>query len=221
MTSVDLPEPETPVTQQKTPSGISTSMPFRLCWRAPRTISSPRGSRRFSGTGSPALPARYWPVRDAGSASTAFGVALGDHVAAVLAGPGAEIHDVVGRAHRPLVVLDHDHGVAEVAQPGEGVEQLGVVPLVQADRGLVEDVEDPDQAGADLRREPDPLGLAAREGSRRARQVEVADPDVFEEGEPLGDLPDQQPRDRLLGLGQLQLLDPLQRRPGRQLACTR
>ena len=103
----------------------------------------------------------------------------------------------------------------------EGADQLGVVALVEADRGLVEDVEDADQARADLGREPDPLRLAAREGPRRARQVQVADADVLEEGEPLVDLPDQQPRDRLLGLGQLQLLDPLQRRPRRELASTR
>ena len=92
---------------------------------------------------------------------------------------------MVGRAHRPLVVLDHDHGVAEVAQPLQRLDQLRVVALVQADRGLVEDVEHADQAGADLGRQPDPLRLAAGEGARRARQVEVADADVLEEGEPL------------------------------------
>ena len=50
--------------------------------------------------------------------------ALGDHVAAVLARARAEVDEVVGRAHRPLVVLDHDHRVAEVAQPLQGLDQL-------------------------------------------------------------------------------------------------
>jgi hypothetical protein len=42
-------------------------------------------------------------------------------------------------------VLDHEHGVSEVAQPLERRDQLRVVPLVEADRGLVEDVEDADE----------------------------------------------------------------------------
>ena len=37
--SVDLPEPETPVTQVNRPIGNATSIPLRLLPRAPRTIS--------------------------------------------------------------------------------------------------------------------------------------------------------------------------------------
>ena len=144
--------------------------------------------------------------------------ARGDHVAAVLAGAGAEVDEVVGGAHRALVVLDDDHRVAEVAQPVEGRDQLLVVALVQADRGLVEHVHDADQAGADLGREADPLRLAAGERAGRAGQREVADADVLEEGEPFGDLAHDQPRDRPLGLGHLELGDPLARRPRRELA---
>ena len=86
---------------------------------------------------------------------------LGDQLASVLAGSGAEVDDVVRGADRSLVVLDHDHRVAEIAQPSQRVDQLCVVALVEADRGLVEDVEDAHQRRADLGREPDPLGLAA------------------------------------------------------------
>ena len=125
--------------------------------------------------------------------------------------PGPEVDEVVGGEHRALVVLDHDHRVAEVAEAVEGRDQLLVVALVEADRGLVEDVHDPDQAGADLGREPDPLRLAAGERARRAIEREVADADVLEEGEPFGDLAHDQARDRLLGLGHLEALDPLGR----------
>ncbi len=69
------------------------------------------------------------------------GGALRDDPPAVLARAGAEVHEVVGGAHRLLVVLDHDHRVAEVAQPLQRGDQLRVVALVQADRGLVEDVQ--------------------------------------------------------------------------------
>ncbi|GMA39470.1 hypothetical protein GCM10025883_15150 [Mobilicoccus caccae] len=64
-------------------------------------------------------------------------------------------------------MLDDDECVAEVAQPGEGADEALVVALVQADGRLVEDVEHPDQARADLRGQADALGLPAREGRRR------------------------------------------------------
>ena len=74
------------------------------------------------GVGIDRAPVRYAPVSD--PASVCDGCvhqlrrrALEDHVAAVLAGAGAEIDHVVGGADRLLVVLDDDHGVAEIAQP--------------------------------------------------------------------------------------------------------
>jgi len=56
-----------------------------------------------------------------------------------------------------LVVLDHQHGVAQVAQALEGVEQAAVVALMQADRRFVENVEHPDQGGANLGGQADAL----------------------------------------------------------------
>ena len=47
---------------------------------------------------------------------------------------------------------------------------------------------------------------------------QVADADVLEEAQPLGDLAQDQPRDVAVGLGQLDLLEPLQRPPRRQRA---
>ena len=102
----------------------------------------------------------------------------------MLAGAGTHVHDPVGRAHHLLVVLDHDHGVAEVAQPLERDDQAPVVALVQTDRGLVEDVEDTDQLRADLRRQAQALRLAARQRRRGAVELQVADADVVEEGQP-------------------------------------
>ena len=72
--------------------------------------------------------------------------ALGHDLAAVDACTGADVHDVVRRAHGVLVVLDHDEGVAQIAQPLERVKQLVVVALVQADGGLVENIEHAHQA---------------------------------------------------------------------------
>ena len=99
--------------------------------------------------------------------------AVGDDLAAVLAGPGPDVDDPVGGSDRLLVVLDDEHRVAEVAQAGQGRDELGVVALVEPDRRLVEDVQDAHQRRADLGREPDALGLAAGQGHARPvhRQV--------------------------------------------------
>ncbi len=65
LTSVDLPEPETPVTATKQPKGKSTSMFLRLFSRAPKMLTyDPLVPLRSEGTGSNLLPAKYSPVND-------------------------------------------------------------------------------------------------------------------------------------------------------------
>ena len=103
-----------------------------------------------------------------GSARIVVEVALGDHLATVLPRAGTDVDDVVGDPDRLLVVLDDEHGVAEVAQADHRVDEPLVVPLVQPDRRLVEHVEHADQTAADLAREPDALRLAAGERARRS-----------------------------------------------------
>jgi hypothetical protein len=125
----------------------------------------------------------------------------GDHLAAVLARARAHVDEVVGHAHRLLVVLDDDDGVAEVAELREGGEEARVVALVQADRGLVEDVEHPDQPRADLRREPDALRLAARERLRRPVEREVVESHVLEEAQALAALLEDRARDLRVDAG--------------------
>ncbi len=95
-----------------------------------------------------------------------FGIGTGrDHLAAAHARARTEIDDVVGRAHRVLVVLDHEDRVAQVAKPFEAAQQPIVVARMQADARLIEDVKHADQAAADLPGQADALGLAA--GKRR------------------------------------------------------
>src|SRR2546428_475572 len=67
-TRVLFPEPDTPVMATNIPSGMRTSMSFRLCSRAPRTTSaSGFGLRRRSGKGIRRRPERYAPVIERGS----------------------------------------------------------------------------------------------------------------------------------------------------------
>ena len=75
LTSVLLPEPETPVTHTRPPSGKRASMSFKLWARAPTTSSVvPWPARRVAGTGIERSPARYRPVSEAGTAATSAGV---------------------------------------------------------------------------------------------------------------------------------------------------
>ena len=79
------------------------------------------------------------------------------------AGARAQVDHVVRLEDRLLVVLDDDDRVADVAQVAQRGEQAAVVPLVQADRRLIEHVHDTGEAGAHLAGEADTLGLAAGE----------------------------------------------------------
>lgn len=165
LTSVDLPEPETPVTAVRTPSGKETSMSRRLFSLAPITVSCRAGStgRRISGTGMERLPHEVL-AGDRLLVGEQLVQRTGvDDLAAVLTGARADVHDPVGDLDGVLVVLHHDQGVAHVAQADQGLDQPVVVALVEADRGLVQDVEHADQAGADLGGQPDALGLTAGE----------------------------------------------------------
>jgi len=59
-----------------------------------------------------------------------------------------------------LIMLDDDEGVSQVSQLFQGLYEPGVVPLVQADGGLIQNIEHPGEVGADLGGQADPLGLA-------------------------------------------------------------
>ncbi|MNO85974.1 hypothetical protein D3C76_773600 [compost metagenome] len=74
--SVDLPEPDTPVTQVSRPIGISRSTFCRLLPRAPLSFSESFLSRgvRLAGTAIFLRPDRYLPVSESGCAMTSSGV---------------------------------------------------------------------------------------------------------------------------------------------------
>ncbi len=133
---------------------------------------------------------------------------LRDYLAAVHAGTGSEVHDVVGPAHRLVVVLDDDERVALAAQGFERVEQTVVVARVQPDGGFIQHVEHAAQVGAELRREPDALRLAAGERLGRTIQRQVAQPDLVHEAQPLADLVDDVRGDQRVRALELELSPP-------------
>ena len=108
-------------------------------------------------------------------------------MAAMNAGAGADVEHPVGSADGVLVVLDHDHGVAEIAQALQGFQKPGIVALVQPDRGLVKDVEHAGQPGADLRGKANALALAAGQRATGSRQSQIFQPDIDQKLQPLAD----------------------------------
>ena len=96
-----------------------------------------------------------------------------DHFAAVFARTRPDIHHIVCCTDRFLVVLHHNQGVAEVAHLLQRLEQARVVPLMQADARLVENIQHAHQPAADLGGKTDALRLAAgkRHGGTRERQI--------------------------------------------------
>ena len=196
MTSVDLPDPLTPVTAMNVPSGNATSMFLRLLARAPRTTISPRvGGRRTAGIVNALQPGEVLPgQRLAWRRQQLLRPPLEHHVAAVFAGARPEVDQVVGRANRLFVVLDDEHGVAEIAQLAERAEQPPVVALMQANRRLVEHVEHAGELRANLRGEPDALPFSARERRGAAAEREIADADIDEKAKPIADLAQRRAR---------------------------
>ena len=141
-------------------------------------------------------------------------------LAAVDAGAGADVDDMIGGHDRVLVVLDDDHGVADVAQVLERVEQARVVALMQPDRRLVEHVKHARQSGADLRGEADALAFAAGKRAGGARQSQVLQADVIQEFQPVANFLQDARRDfgLLLREGLRNLLEPDVRGLDREIA---
>ncbi len=91
-------------------------MSRRLFARAPRmSIAFPLGFRRARGIAIELRAPQVLARQRALVPSDLLDRPLGDDFAPVNAGAGTEVDDVIRRFDRLLVVLDHDHRVAELA----------------------------------------------------------------------------------------------------------
>ena len=107
-------------------AGTQTSTSFRLCCVAPRTLEpAAAAGRRSAGHGRCVVaPGEVLAgERVLGRPAISCGVPSATTLAAVLAGAGPDVDDVVGGADGLLVVLDHDDRVAQVAQAQQGRDQ--------------------------------------------------------------------------------------------------
>ncbi len=113
-------------------------------------------------------------------AAGARGRAGPNQVAAVAPAAGPEFHGEIGPRDHHRIMLDHDYGIAEVAQMTQHAEQAAHVARVQSDGGLVERIHRGGQQAAERAREMDTLGLAARKRARLALDRQVAESDFVE-----------------------------------------
>ncbi len=111
------------------------------------------------------------------------GRSLGNDRSPVNAGARSQIDDVIRREQGLFVVFYHQQGVPQVAQMEQRREQALIVPLMESDRRLVEDVEHADQLRTDLRRQPDSLRFAAGERGGGAVEGQVVQADALHEPE--------------------------------------
>ena len=86
---------------------------------------------------------------------------------------GADIHNVIRRAHGIFIVLDDDERIAQIAQVFQRGKQLFIVALVQANGRLIQNIQYAHQAGTNLRGQANALRFAAGQRSRRARQRQI------------------------------------------------
>ena len=110
------------------------------------------------------------------------GVVAGGHdPPAQASGARTDVDHMIGPSDGVFIVLDHQQGVAPVAQRSEGVQQHLVVARMQADGGLVQHIAHALQVRSELRGQPDALGFTARKRGRCAGQRQVAQADIREE----------------------------------------
>ena len=183
-----MPEPETPVTTVMTPSGKFDGEVLEVVAAGAFDGDPLAGERaRHEAVEGGDFAGEVAAGEGAGRVHNVGGRAGGDDLTAESAGAGAEVEDVVGVADGFFVVLDDEDGVAEVAEGFERGDEALVVALVEADGGLVENVEDAAKARADLGGEADALAFAAGEGGGVAVEGEIAEADGVEELQALDD----------------------------------
>ena len=111
-----------------------------------------------------------------------------DKRTAVFARTRTEIDHEIRMFDHLAIVFHDDERIPQIAQLLERCDQPLVVALMQADARFIQDIQHSDQLGADLRRQTDPLSLAARQRSCGSIERQIFQSDIHKELEPLEDL---------------------------------
>ena len=117
-----------------------------------------------------------------------IGRALRHDFAAMDACTRADVDDKIGEPNGVLIMLNHDHGVADIAQTDERLQEPRIVALMEPDRRLVQHIEHAGEAGSDLRGQPDALAFAPRQRARDPRHIEIIEAHIDQEFQAGADL---------------------------------
>lgn len=87
---------------------------------------------------------------------------------------GSHVDDVVCVSDGFFIMFHDDEGVAQVTEALQGLDEFFVISLVETDGGLIKDVKDAHEVGADLCRESYALGFPTRQGPSVPRECQIA-----------------------------------------------
>ena len=194
------------MTQVRVPRGMATSMFLRLFSAQPQNCQhlSVAGAPRFRAPGSSSSPERYCTGDGAGAVHDLLQGACRNDFAAVDARAGANVHNIIRRAHGVLVVLHHNQRVAQIPQLLQGVRAACRCP---AGAGRW-------RARPEYRARPSErsrsgwqdgcAGFRRRTGCRqRGCRVRYSRPTLLQKAQPGTDLPENLLRDHPLSAGEL------------------
>ena len=91
-----------------------------------------------------------------------LGSSFGNNLATVPSRCRADVNHIIGAFNHIFVVLHDYNGIAYILQLLEGKNQALIIALVQANTGLVQNIEHAHQLRANLRCKSDALRLTAR-----------------------------------------------------------
>ena len=84
-------------------------------------------------------------------------------------------------------MLDHNQRIAQIPQPFQGCNQFIIVPLMQANARLIQNIQNAHQIRANLRCQTNPLTFSAGERASCSGERQVFQPDIFQETQPFPD----------------------------------
>src|SRR5207237_3340215 len=131
------------------------------------------------------------------------------HRASVRAGSGSEIDNVIGAPNCFLVVLNHQHRVAKIAQRRKCVEQAPVVARMQSYRWLIEHVKHAAKLRSNLSSQANSLPFTARQSRRRSIKRQVPKTDRFQKSQPRFDLSQDESGNLFHAISDLDLIEGL------------
>ena len=113
-----------------------------------------------------------------------------DDLTASAAGTRAHIHNKICSMHGVFIMLHNDQGIAQITQPLQCQQQFVVIPLVQANGGFVQNIENAHQRRTDLRSQTNTLALTAGQGGSSSGKGQILQTHIHQKLQPGLNLPD-------------------------------